>query len=161
MSSGSLSSRRSEPGMTLVEILITVVILASGLLGMAALQTRSISYNSIAYLNSLSNIIAYDMLDRIKANPVYAVDGPGYSASVGNVPTTYPDDCDTADCTPSELARYDIEQWKFILDAQLPNADGSIVRTDTPEGRNYTITVFFDDSKGQQPRRQVILRSTM
>ncbi len=147
--------------MTLLEILITVIILASGLLGMAALQTRSISYNNIAYLNSLSNILAYDMLDRIRANPVYALNGAGYSASVGNVPATYPDDCDTADCTPAELAVYDIAQWKFILNAQLPDSDGSIVKTDTPEGRNYTITVFFDDSKGQQSRRQVILRSTL
>ncbi|WP_034838466.1 type IV pilus modification protein PilV, partial [Endozoicomonas numazuensis] len=58
-----MSSRRAQVGMTLVEILITVIILASGLLGMAALQTRSISYNNVACLNSLSNIIAYDMLD--------------------------------------------------------------------------------------------------
>ncbi|WP_422132964.1 type IV pilus modification protein PilV [Endozoicomonas sp. ALD040] len=156
-----MSSKRSQAGMTLVEVLITVVILASGLLGMAALQTRSISYNNIAYFNSLSNILAYDMLDRIKANPVYGLNGPGYSASVGNVPAAYPDDCDTADCTPAELARYDVAQWKFILDTQLPDSDGSIVKTDTPEGRNYTITIFFDDSKGQQPRRQVILRSTL
>ena len=155
------NSRFSRSGFTLIEVLIAMVILASGLIGMAALQSRSINYNNIAYLNTLANIIAYDMLDRIIANPVYALDGPGYQISLGNIPIAYPDRCDTGTCTPAQLATYDIEQWKFIMDDRLPDGDGSIVKTDTPDGRNYVITVFYDDSKGQQARRQVIIRGTL
>ena len=148
-------------GVSLIEVLVTVFILASGLLGMAALQSRSLSYNNIAYLNTQANMIAYDMLDRIKANTVFSVDGPGYAASLGNAPANYPNTCEIGDCTPSELTAYDISQWKFILDQQLPDGDGSILKTDTPEGRIYTITVFFDDSKGQESRKKVFIRSLL
>lgn len=154
-------TKRRQKGITLIEVLITILILAGGLLGMAALQSRSLMFNNAAYLNTLSNMLAFDMLDRIRANKVYAINGPGYSVSVGNVPSSYADYCETGDCSPVELARYDIGQWKFLLDQHLPDGDGTIVKTDTPEGRNYTITVFFDDSKGQESRRQVILRSTL
>ena len=153
--------KRQQKGVTLIEVLITILILAGGMLGMAALQSRSLMFNNIAYLNTLSNMMAFDMLDRIRANSVYAIDGPGYSVSVGNTPADYNNDCETGNCTPVELAQYDIDQWKYLLDQHLPDGDGTIVKTDSPEGRNYTITVFFDDSKGQDSPRQIILRSTL
>lgn len=151
----------AQTGITLIEVLITVLILAGGLLGTAVLQSRSLKYNNQAYLNTQANMMAYDMLDRINANKVYSIDGLGYSASLGNMPVTYPTTCEAAPCTPDELAVYDIEQWKFLINEQLPNADGTIQAVDIPEGRNYTITIFFDDSRGEDTRRQIILRSTM
>ena len=151
----------TQAGVTLIEVLITVLILAGGMLGTAALQSRSLAYNNQAYLNTQANMMAYDMLDRMIANSAYSIDGPGYSASLGNMPAAYSTTCETGSCTPDELALYDIEQWKFLINEQLPNADGTIQKADTPEGRNYTISIFFDDSRGQQSRRQIILRSTM
>ena len=148
-------------GITLIEVLATLFILATGLLGMAALQSRSLSYSNIAYLNARASMLAYDMLDRIKANPVYSIDGPGYITALGNTPNTYVRDCEIADCSPLDLAQYDVNQWKFIVDQQLPEGDASIQRVDTPEGRTYSITVFFDASKGQEVRRRIQIRSTL
>ena len=156
-----LRHHKRQTGVSLIEILVAVFILASGLLGMAALQSRSLSYNNIAYLNTQANMIAYDMLDRIKANTVFSVDGPGYTATLSNIPSAYPSNCETADCEPQELAVYDINQWKFIMKQQLPDGDGSILITDSPEGRTYTISVFFDDSKAAESRKQVVIRSLL
>lgn len=148
-------------GITLIEILATVFILASGLLGMAVLQSRSLSYSNTAYLNARASMLAFDMIDRIKANPVFSIDGPGYFTTLSNIPDIYPRDCELADCSPLELAQYDINQWKFLVDRHLPDGDASIQRVDTPEGRTYTISVFFDDSKGQEARRSIQVRSTL
>ena len=152
---------RTEQGVSLIEILVTVLILATGLLGMATLQTRSLTFSNIAYLNTQASIIGYDMLDRIKANPVFAIDGPGYTAALGNMPGSYPNNCETSDCAPNEVFIYDRDQWKFNINEQLPDGDGTIAINDVPEGREYIITIFFDDSKGQAPRRQIIIRSTL
>lgn len=55
-------------GFSLIEVLVTVLILATSLLAIAALQTRSLDYNHSAYLRSQANIIAYDILDQMRIN---------------------------------------------------------------------------------------------
>lgn len=56
----------SQRGVTLLEVLITVLVLSTALMALAALQTRSLQYNSSAYLRSQANIIAYDVFDRMR-----------------------------------------------------------------------------------------------
>lgn len=57
-----------QNGTSLIEVLVTVLILATSLLAIAALQTRSLDYNHSAYLRSQANIIAYNMLDQMRIN---------------------------------------------------------------------------------------------
>ncbi len=144
-------------GFTLLEVLVSVLILAAGMLGVSVIQSRSLAYGQIAHLNNAANTIAYDMLDRIRANRIFSVDGTGYSAGLGNIPSVYPVDCEVSTCTPSQLANYDIGQWKFILDQQLPNADGTITFANGSVSRVYTITIFFDDNKGASAARRSVV----
>lgn len=55
-----------QRGVGLIEVMVTVLILATSLLAMAALQTRSLQHNHSAFLRSQVNIIAYDIIDRIR-----------------------------------------------------------------------------------------------
>lgn len=55
-----------QRGVGLIEVMVTVLILATSLLAMAALQTRSLQHNHSAFLRSQANIIAYDIIDRIR-----------------------------------------------------------------------------------------------
>ena len=143
----------------MVEIMIAVLILAVGLVGVSSLANRSISYNQSAYYTGMANVLAYDMLDRIKANTTFSVNGTGYAVNLGGTPSRYVVNCEgnNANCTPRQMATYDISQWKFLLAEHLPEGDGTIVAVDRPEGRVYTITVVFDDSKGTSPRRSVVV----
>ncbi len=54
--------------MTLIEVLVAVLVLAIGLLGAAALQLNALKYTDNARMTSQASFIAYDMLDRIRAN---------------------------------------------------------------------------------------------
>jgi type IV pilus assembly protein PilV len=54
--------------MTLVEVLVAVLILAVGLLGAAVVQLNALKYTDRARMTSQASFIAYDMLDRIRAN---------------------------------------------------------------------------------------------
>ncbi len=59
---------RPQAGMTLIEVLVAVLVLAIGLLGAAALQLNALKYTDNARMTSQASFIAYDMLDRIRAN---------------------------------------------------------------------------------------------
>ncbi|MEM7467462.1 MAG: type IV pilus modification protein PilV [Pseudomonadota bacterium] len=62
------SHKASEQGFTLVEILVAMLVLAIGMLGIAALQLRGLQYNHDAYLRSQINLLAYDIADRMRLN---------------------------------------------------------------------------------------------
>jgi len=55
-------------GFTLIEVLVAVVVLAGGLLGLAALQVTSLSSNQTAYNRSQATQLAYDIADRMRTH---------------------------------------------------------------------------------------------
>ena len=65
----------------MIEVLVATVILASGLLGAAAVQLNALKHTDSALMTTQASFIAYDMLDRIRANP--AADYAGQSAGAG------------------------------------------------------------------------------
>lgn len=64
-----IARRPHQQGVTLIEALITLLILSIGLLGMAAMQVRSLQFNQDAYLRSQANVLLYDMAERCRALP--------------------------------------------------------------------------------------------
>ena len=76
------SDKRLQTGMTLIEVLVATVILASGLLGAAAVQLNALKHTDSALMTTQASFIAYDMLDRIRANSAVDYSYSG-GASVG------------------------------------------------------------------------------
>jgi type IV pilus assembly protein PilV len=95
--------RRREAGATLIEVLVTIVIIAFGLLGMAGLQMRMQSSEMEAYQRSQALLLAQDMANRIAANRLNA---SAYAS--GN---TYGQGFDCAGLSTSSLANRDIKEW--------------------------------------------------
>jgi len=60
--------RKKDNGFTLIEVLISVLILGLGILGVLNLQVRALMDNQDAYLRTQAIFMAYDMSDRIRAN---------------------------------------------------------------------------------------------
>lgn len=60
--------KNKQKGVGLIEVMVTVLVLSTALMALAALQTRSLQYNTSAYMRSQANIIAYDVIDRIRAS---------------------------------------------------------------------------------------------
>jgi type IV pilus assembly protein PilV len=110
-----MNAVNKESGATLIEVAITVLILATSLLAMAALQTRSLQYNQSAFMRSQANIYAYDIIDRIRINRGAA----GTNAVKYNV---------DFDGTPSGggVITTDITEWRANLARVLPDGKGKI-----------------------------------
>jgi len=119
---------RHSRGMTLIEVLVTLVITSVGLLGVAALQLTTVRNNYDAFVRSQASTLATDMLDRIRANRGAVA---AYRMALG---ATTPD---------GPAATVDVTQWLATLDTQLPNARGGIAY-DEPTGV-VTITVEWSE----------------
>lgn len=59
---------RKQRGFTLIEILITLVVLAIGALGLAALQGVSLQSGQTSYLRTQATNLAYEVTDYTRAN---------------------------------------------------------------------------------------------
>jgi len=68
----NLSSSSACRGFTLIEVLVTIVILAVGLLGLALLQTTSLSNQHEAYQRAQAMLLLEEMANRIRVNSVAA-----------------------------------------------------------------------------------------
>jgi type IV pilus assembly protein PilV len=100
-----LAHRRNSRGMTLIEVLIAIVIFAVGLLGIAALQVAGLRYTKGSQARSVAALQAENMIDRMRANSI-GVDSDFYLAVD---PESI--DCDSADCSPTQLAAFDYARW--------------------------------------------------
>lgn len=115
----SLQARRHGAGMTLIEVLVTLVIISVGLLGVAAMQLSTVRNNYDAFVRSQAAVLASDILDRVRANRTVALRTPvAYNVALGAQPAA-----------DGSRASSDIGDWKATLLAQLPNGDGAITVT--------------------------------
>jgi len=115
----------SQRGVGLIEVLVALLVLSIGLLGLASLQTHALRFNQGALLRTQATTLAYDIIDRMRANRQQASSTTSYTTSFGSgVPTGA--DCEASDCSPGNIAAYDLNQWKTALRARLPNGDGAI-----------------------------------
>jgi len=130
-------------GFTLLEVMIALVIFSVGLLGLAGLQSRSLQSNTVAQFRTLAVIEAYDMADRIRANPVGVADGR-YD-NLDNPAPTAGSDCLTVACTPQQIAELDYFEWITQLQAQLPSGHGTV--TGNGAGSQFTVTVMWDEER--------------
>ena len=64
----SVSRRRRSRGFSIIEVLIALLVLAIGLLGLAALQAQGLRFNHDAYVRTQATNLAYDIVDRMRAN---------------------------------------------------------------------------------------------
>ncbi len=120
-----------EAGFSLIEVLVTLVVLALGLLGLAAVQANGLKYNNNAHLRSLAAMLANDMIDRMRANPTAA---DAYDLDMD----------DEAPETPASRRDVDIAEWLLKVSNLLPGGDGAI---DVDTGV-VTITVQWVERSG-------------
>lgn len=116
---------RSQSGFSILEIMVTLVVLSTGLLGVANLQVDALRGNQGAYLATVAAQQARDMVERMQSNPV-AVAANGYDALNTSIPSIKAD-CQTVTCTPAQLVEFDHNRWNAANQALLPSGTGQVV----------------------------------
>lgn len=150
-------------GFTLIEVMVALVILAVGLLGMASLMTRSQQSNESAYSRSQATLMAYDIIERMRANLVNQVDASGNeddtrrykemfltqgtsnygSYNISALPSCGSKPSGAAPAGGATRATYDLAFWCHSLRESLPGVDAartSIVAT-APDAATGAVSV--------------------
>jgi len=130
-------SRPLQRGVSLIEVLVALFVLAFGMLGIAGMQTMAMKANQSAFERNAAVIAAYSMADRMRSNQVLARNG------------TYNRELPTSGCeipTGNEPETIDIHQWLTGLSKNLgAGSCGGINCAGTPV--SCRITVRWDDSR--------------
>ncbi|MEW6646331.1 MAG: type IV pilus modification protein PilV [Pseudomonadota bacterium] len=125
----SVVSRNRQRGISMMEVLITILVLAIGLLGLASLQMTSLKQNNQSLQRSLATLMAYDLSDRMRANPLAITDG-WYDSPTAEANAN----CNTTTgCTPMDMVKNDFFDWNQALANVLPNGQGFVCIDSTPD----------------------------
>ena len=149
---------RRQAGLTLIEVLVSVVILLVGLLGLAALMTSSQKAEAESYQRAQALLLLQDMVERINANrgvaACYAITTDASTGTpylgVGADLTSLV--CGVGSTTANTRAVQDITQWSSLLEGTNETAGGNVgamvgtrgcVTLDDPATRTYTVSVAW------------------
>jgi type IV pilus assembly protein PilV len=142
----SVLCRHGQSGFTMVEVMVALVVLAIGLLGIAALLLKSLQSGRTATFRTQAVNLAADLADRIRMNrTAQAAYGTLFADAEVEVPA-----CDTTGgCTDAELASTDLSRWKANLAQLLPAGQGQVVvvaPVGAGEPASYTVTVQWTEA---------------
>lgn len=155
---------KKNSGFTLIEVLISMLVLAVGLLGLAGLQATGIKNNLSAYHRSQASILAYDLADRMRAN-IADAGNLGATTYKTNDPTTANVQltCTTVSgpCTPAQMAENDLYEWSLAIAGDstvappvvgiLPLGEAKVEEATQGAAGNqfsiFTITINWDDNR--------------
>jgi type IV pilus assembly protein PilV len=144
--------KNKQCGVALLEVMISVFILAIGLLGLAQLQATALKHNESAYLRSQASTLASDVLDSMRSN-ITATQAGNYNFSVS----------DTPPATPNTIAERDIVAWLYNISTFMPaGSNGLVACTDSNNGDGLacsagslqTVTIRWVEAKNDGSRGQ-------
>jgi type IV pilus assembly protein PilV len=146
-----MDMRIKQSGFTMVEVLVALVVLAIGLLGIAALYLNSLQSGRTAIYRTQAVNLAADLADRIRMNrTAQAAYGTLFADAEVEVANCYT----TGGCIDTDLASSDLARWKGTLTQLLPNGQGQVVVTPpvaAGEPTNYVVTVQWAEVGEAQP----------
>ncbi len=159
----SRNNLNRQKGISLLEVLISLVIVSTSMLAVALYSLTGLQENQTGYLRSQANLIAYDMADRIRANAAYAMlNTTNYEITTnadGDVPSA-PTGADcraaAAGCSDQDLATHDLREWaEYFTDVTGVGADGANYEALIPDAfgdvtfnsqDDVVITITWDDT---------------
>lgn len=131
---------KQQLGTTLLEVLITLLVVSIGLLGMASFQLRAVKLNAETHRRLQALNLAYEISDSIAVNSRQAANGD-YTVTLANQVSSAPAD---------SVADRDVKKWLAFVATHLPNGDVVIdAPTNTTASgdiKTYNIAVCWDDN---------------
>lgn len=148
--------RAPQRGATLIELLVSFLIISFGMLALLALQNNAIQYNKTTEYRSLATMHATDLAERMRANKAQALAGTYNITGSATASTTLPTrvacgKSATEVCSPATLAAQELSEWQRLLAMSLPGgrAHVEVVNDATrPVASTVNIWVAWDDPSG-------------
>jgi len=144
--------KSNQKGFSLIEVLVTLIVMAIGISGLMAVQVNSMKNVNNSQYRTVATYFAYDMAERMRANPVGLAAG-AYNAINGSETNPGTSACKTATCSGADLAKVDAYDWNTAI-KKLINEGGlgaNALGTVTAAAGLYTIQVAWTEQDRADP----------
>ena len=157
--SGTLcTSKRRETGFSLIEVLVSIVILGIGMLGAAGLQLATLRSNHFTAQASVATQLVRDYEEITQMLRSAAISSSEGTSALSGLDTATADsstipNCQTttATCDSGQLATFMLNEWKARVTTQLPGGRAVVCRDSAPKdtsGTNAGLYHWACDDKG-------------
>jgi type IV pilus assembly protein PilV len=129
-------SGQHQRGVTLLEAMIAIVIVALGVLGVLGVQLRTLSDTQTSVRRSQAIRLIEDLNERVRSNPLALTEAVllNYVVDWGTVTFTAP--VCAQGCGPGDLALVDIAAWKQLVRSTMPLGDANVFQVTDTTGTN-------------------------
>jgi type IV pilus assembly protein PilV len=155
----TLKTQKFSSGFTIIEVLVAMLILTTGLIGVAGLQLKAQQFNYTAYFRSQATFLANDLMERIRintdttttnnngdngaykfpSNGQFTDQGPTGITNCDARPTDTSKPACYLDNSNNKMVNYDLNNWFNQVRETLPIGKARITWDNTQ--RIYTITI--------------------
>ena len=111
--------RHFHKGFSMLEVLITILLVAIGLLGMMAMQGRAIQYTADSLNRTQAVLLANELIEIIRATPTSATDDGSFYFD-GSLPST---ESNCLELSSNSLVEDQINCWGNKVTRLLPGAN--------------------------------------
>ena len=128
---------KQQQGFSLIEVLVTMIIISFGLLGIAGVIVNSLRNNQSSYARTQASVMANDIIDRMRANRITAEASPSPYAFDNLTATVAP--------TGAGVPLADLTEWSTSLARAMPSGAGSVAINAAT--KVVTVTVQWNDAR--------------
>jgi len=100
-------SKKKQRGFSMIEVLVSLLVIGVGLLGLSGLQIASHKGTNNAHSRNVATLLAFEIADRMRANQD-GVNGGFYDNDVACSTTV--NQCRASVCTPENIAKLDVQE---------------------------------------------------
>ena len=156
---------RKQSGSSMIEVLVSLLVLGIGILGINALQASSMRSNQSAYLRTQAVFNSFDIVERIHSNKT--------GAEAGNyndpTPSINANCVAAAGCSASAMAAHDVAEWEANVAATMPMGAAVVCLDSSPDdgtaaspacdnlGDYYAVKIWWDDNRDGTANMQYVM----
>lgn len=146
---GSAAPQSGPRGIAMIEVLVSMLIVALWLLASAGMQAGMFKLQKSAEFRLRAIELVTELGERMEANSVAAKDGRYALAAGATIGTA--SNCAAVACSGPDLAQYDLQQWSDrVTNQNLLLVDTFSVVYDDTEPRSYVISIAWKEPRGRQ-----------
>ncbi|MBC7919402.1 MAG: type IV pilus modification protein PilV [Rhodoferax sp.] len=143
------AGRRKFSGVSLIEVLVSIVIASIGLLALAGVNASSVRYTKMSQYRGTATQLAGDIGERMRANKAglvsYALQSNFAAQAV--LPAAAATLCNTylVTCTAGQVAAYDLQTWQVLVRDHLPEGSAFITTPVGPQNDSADVWLVWRD----------------
>ncbi|MFC4160177.1 type IV pilus modification protein PilV [Chitinimonas lacunae] len=136
------SALSRQQGMGMIEVMLSIVIIAIGVLGLAGIQAAALKHTNTSYARDQAMRLAYDLADRIRAYDAQQGQASVFATVSGTTlltPTVTAACYQTSGCTRAQMAQSEVASWLADVRRLLPRGEALICLDDNNTDEGATV----------------------